>query len=194
MENEIWKDIPEYEGLYQVSNLGNVRSLNYNKTKKIKVLKQGIQKKGYLFITLSKEGKHKSYNAHRLVAKVFIPNPNNLPQVNHKDEDKTNNSVENLEWCSAEYNVNYGTRTDRHRQNMIGKNIGNPKIKTMLGKFGKEHNNSKPINQYTKEGVLIKIWDCAADVKRELGFNQQNIGKCAMGKRKTANGFIWKYA
>lgn len=109
---EIFKDIEGYEGLYQISNYGNVKSLNFNRTGKEKILKPTKNSDGYLQICLHKQGIKKHY-IHRLVAQAFIENPNNLPQVNHKDEDKTNNYIENLEWCERKYNINYGTRTDK---------------------------------------------------------------------------------
>lgn len=107
---EIWKDIPNYENLYQISNLGRIKSLqNY---RKYNILTPRI-KKGYYTIGLRKNGKRKWYLIHRLVAKTFIPNNDNLPQVNHIDENKLNNRVNNLEWCNASYNNNYGTRQER---------------------------------------------------------------------------------
>lgn len=108
LPKQIWKDIPGYEGKYQVSNTGRVRSLNYGRTGKIKVLKQGTKDNGYKVVVIYKNGKRKKYLVHRLVAQAFIPNPNNYPIINHKDENKTNNAVWNLEWCTYEYNVNYG--------------------------------------------------------------------------------------
>ena len=108
LPKQIWKDIPGYEGLYQVSNTGRVRSLNYNRTGETKVLKQGTNKGGYKRVNLYKDGKFKIYFVHRLVALVFIPNPNNYPVINHKDENPKNNTVWNLEWCTQEYNINYG--------------------------------------------------------------------------------------
>jgi hypothetical protein len=102
---EIWKDIKEYEGKYQVSNLGNVRSLNYNKTNTVKLLKTYTNKNKYVYVTL---GQNNTYRVHRLVAEAFIPNPDNLPYINHKDENPSNNHVDNLEWCTQKYNVNYG--------------------------------------------------------------------------------------
>ena len=104
---EIFKDIAEYEGLYQVSNLGNVKALNYRHTGKDKILKPKNKKDGYLEVNLCKEGKVKHHLIHRLVGQAFIENPNNLPQINHRDEDKTNNASSNLEWCDAAYNINY---------------------------------------------------------------------------------------
>ena len=119
---EIWKDIPEYEGLYQASNLGNIRVLNRvvnsgiknNNTviRKGKLLKQRINQ-GYYEVALSKDNKKRFLKVHRLIAITFIPNLNNLPSINHKDENKLNNRVDNLEWCSIKYNCNYGTRNQR---------------------------------------------------------------------------------
>lgn len=101
---EIWKEIEGYEGLYEVSNLGNVKSLNKRKGR---ILKPAKNNKGYLYVNLFKQGKVKKHFVHRLVAKAFIENPDNLPQVNHKDEDKTNNNISNLEFCDCQYNIDY---------------------------------------------------------------------------------------
>lgn len=123
MQKEIWKDITGYENLYQVSNLGNVRVLDryvnsgikYNSKVKRKgrLLRQHIKNNGYLQVTLTLNNKRKYYNVHRLVAQAFILNSNNLEQVNHKDENKQNNNVNNLEWISPKDNCNYGTRNSR---------------------------------------------------------------------------------
>ena len=113
MEKEIWKDIDGYEGLYQVSNLGRVKSLHHNKEK---ILKGSYNSKGYYFVKLCKNGISKSIFVHRLVAQEFIPNPDNLPIVNHKDENPRNNNVDNLEWCTQKYNANYGTVRERQAQ------------------------------------------------------------------------------
>lgn len=104
---EEWKNIIGYEGLYEVSNKGNVRNVRRNK-----LLKLSKDYYGYIRVSLSKNGIQTGLKVHRLVAQAFIPNPNNLPQVNHRNEDKTDNSVENLEWCTAKYNNNYGHRTE----------------------------------------------------------------------------------
>lgn len=182
---EIWKNIEGYPN-YQVSNLGNVRNINFNRTSKTKVLKSCIDGKGYQYVALYKDGKRKCSKVHRLVAQAFLPNPNNYKEVNHKDEDKTNNCVDNLEWCTTEYNVNYGTRTDRA--------IQHPNFKHRLGVLGKDNPNSKPINQYNLDGSFIRSWDSTMDVQRKLCFYSSSIRACANGKRKTAYGFIWKYA
>ena len=113
---EQWKDIKGYEGLYQVSNLGNVKALKKRAGKSIrneKLLKTYIDKYGYVYTILCKNNKTHLATIHRLIAEAFIPNPNNLPQINHKDENKQNNNIDNLEWCTCKYNINYGTRTKR---------------------------------------------------------------------------------
>lgn len=115
---EIWKDIKGFEGLYQVSNYGNVKSLNYNKTGKECILKNRKRYDGYCSIRLCNKTV-KTFSIHRLVAEAFIPNPNNLPEVNHRDEDKTNNNVTNLEWCDKKYNINYGTRTEKTSKQVL---------------------------------------------------------------------------
>lgn len=160
-----WRPVNGYEGKYEVSNTGMVRSLNYNKTGSIQILKPLNNNLGYLKVRLS----GKSYFIHRLVAQAFIPNPLNLPQVNHKDENKQNNRVENLEWCTAEYNTNYGN-----------------------GNKGRELKHNKPIIQI-KDGHPILKWASAKLVHQCLGWNANNIKECCKGRRKTANGFEWRY-
>ena len=111
---EEWKDIPGYEGLYEVSNMGNVRNVRRNK-----LLRLSKTNNRYIRVSLCKNGIKTGLTVHRLVAEAFIPNPDNLPEVNHKDEDKSNNSVENLEWCDAKYNIHYGTRSDKVKKTQI---------------------------------------------------------------------------
>lgn len=181
---EIWRDIEGYYGYYQVSNFGNVRSLDrylvFNGTislRKGKVLTQHTEKKGYKVVTLSKDNKQKVYKVHRLVAEAFIQNPDNLPQVNHKDEDKTNNCVYNLEFCTQKYNLNYGTRTER----MIQSRNGTTKPKSVL--------------QFTKNGEFIKEYPSTCEASRQTGINQSNISACCRGHKRYrhAGGFIWKF-
>ena len=127
MTEEIWRPVVGYEGLYEVSSYGRVRSLDryvkcdYESYRlhKGKVLSPAKDRYGYLYVVLSCNGKHKTITVHRLVAQAFIPNPDDLPIINHKDEDKLNNCVENLEWCTAKYNMNYGTRNIRIRETAI---------------------------------------------------------------------------
>ena len=115
---ETWKDIPEYEGLYQASTLGRIRSVErfvpgkkgFFKLMKSVILKHTTAGRGYASVMLSKNGVTKRWNVHRLIALTFIPNPNNLPEVNHKDENKKHNVCSNLEWCDSKYNANYGHR------------------------------------------------------------------------------------
>lgn len=109
---EIWKDIKGYEGKYLISNTGKVKSLNYNNTKKSKLLKQN-NINGYNTVCLWENSKSKRCRVNRLVAEAFISNPSNLPEVNHKDENKMNNNVDNLEWCDSKYNCNYGNRNKK---------------------------------------------------------------------------------
>lgn len=172
MNREEWRTIPEYEGLYMVSNLGNVKSLNYKNTGKEGLLKQKTTKKlGYKIVTLCKNANTECKRVHRLVAQAFIQNTDNLPCVNHKDENGSNNCVENLEWCSYKYNNSYGNR--------LKKSAAKKSIK---------------IYQYTKDGEVINVWPSAMEVERQLGFAHENLAKCCKGKIKSAYGFVWKYA
>ena len=162
MKKEYWKPVVGYEGLYEVSNWGRVKSLKFGKEK---ILKPSKNKKGYLHVVLCKENILKNFLVHRLVAEAFIPNPNNYKEVNHKDEDKSNNIVTNLEWCDRKYNQNYGTINERL---------------------------SKPVLQYDLEGNFIKEWKSTMECGRN-GYQQGHIADCCRGERKTHKGFIWKY-
>ena len=177
--NEIWKDVKGYEGLYQVSNMGRVKSLERTVTRKNgrkqtireRILKPRTNQDGYLRVTLYNNGnKIKQFLVHRLVCEAFHENPENKPCVNHKDENKTNNIASNLEWCTASENSNHGTRTARSTKA-----------------------RSKPVGQYTRDGKLIKVWESTMEVERQLGFANQSISAVARGKLKTAYGYVWKY-
>lgn len=118
---EEWKEIEGYEGLYEVSNLGRVKSLKYGKERILKAGKDGC---GYMLVNLCKEGKMKMFRIHRLVAAAFIPNPQNLPEINHIDENKENNCSDNLEWCDRKYNINHGTRNERISKRVLCEETG----------------------------------------------------------------------
>ena len=166
MTEEIWCPINGYEGLYDVSDKGRVRSLKFGKERILKPLRNTC---GYLQVCLCKNGEIKQCLVHRIVAQTFNPNPDNLTEVNHKDENKTNNSVQNLEWCDRKYNINYGIR--------------NQIISMKL---------SKPVLQFTKGGKFVKEWKSTIDVERNLGYSHTNIASCCTGKLKYAYNFIWK--
>ena len=185
-ETEIWRT-PIYKGEiydnYQVSNFGQILSLNFGRTGKPKLLKTSKDKYGYLRVSLYKNGKQNYFQIHRLVAETFIPNPNNLPQINHKDENKENNFVGtpekdykdgNLEWCTSEYNINYGTHNER-----VSKAMTNGKL-------------SKTVLQFTKSGEFIREWPSTRECERN-GFNQGEVSKCCIGEVKSHKGYIWKY-
>jgi hypothetical protein len=173
---ESWKDIKGYEDLYQVSNLGRVKSTVY---KKEKILIPKKISKGYYRIKLNKNKEIKRIMLHRLVAEAFIPNPQNKPQVNHKDGDKSNNCVENLEWCTPKENV----------QHAIQNNLFNNSLKTL-----KENNikSRKKIQQFDLKNNFIKEYECLLEIKN-AGFCSYNVRRVCRKERKTAYGFIWKY-
>ena len=166
-EEEIWCPIKGYEGLYEVSDQGRVKSLKFGKER---IMKNIRNKDGYLSVGLRKNREQKWYLVHRLVAQTFIPNPDNLPEVNHKDEDKINNKVSNLEWCDRKYNQNYGTGIQRMAEK-----------------------KSKSVLQYTKSGEFVKEWKSGMDVQRNINYSRSDISLCCNGKLKSANGFVWKF-
>lgn len=178
---EIWKAIEGYEGLYEVSNMGRVRSLGqWKKNSKNgkywlngRVLKPGLGGNGYYFVCLYKDGSHRNHNIHRLVALAFVHNndPINKPTVNHKNEVKTDNRAENLEWLSMKANLAYGTGRSR--------SIAAQK--------------TKPIIQYDKAGNEVARYSGVNEAERQTGFSNTNISACCRGKYKQAYGFVWKY-
>lgn len=183
---EIWRDIKGYENLYQISSEGRVRSLDrYVKNKgKLNFRKGKIlttsNRNGYSSVSLSKDGVITTHSVHRLVALAFLDNPNDFSIINHRNEIKNDNRVENLEWCTHKYNMNYGTINKRR-----GESLG----------YGKNNLCSKPILQFTKNGELVRKWDCSMDIERELGFDNSNITKCCNGKKHylSAYGYKWGY-
>lgn len=166
MKTETWKPIADYVGLYEVSNKGRVRNLKTGR-----ILKPGNNGRGYLFVGLYKNGAVKYHYLHRLVALTFIPNPNKLPEVNHKDEIRTNNKLDNLEWISHRDNSNYGKRNER-----VSKS------------------KSKAIVQFDlSTGLILKTYSSTITATRVTGINQGNISKAARGIIKTAGKFGWRY-
>ena len=172
---EIWKDVVGYEGLYQVSNLGRIKTFERKRFKKIEnsflmkktgreiIMKTSKNCGGYETVCLHRNGEIKQFKVHRLVAMAFIPNPNNLPQINHKDENKANNSVENLEWCTERYNNSYGTRKERASKSV-----------------------------YCVE--LNKTYKSMTEAGKEIGLPFGNISKVCRGQNKTCAGYHWRYA
>lgn len=176
--SEIWKAVPGYEGLYEVSNMGRVRSLDT-----IVVTKRGVQKKkkglllqpmktkkGYYMVNLQKTRMY----VHRIVAAAFLPNPDLLPYINHKDENKENNRVDNLEWCDNKYNLNYGTTLERMRAHSAG--------------FPK-----KRVVQMDREGNELGEFESLADAARAVGVPYTNIAVCCKETYRTAGGYKWKF-
>lgn len=167
---EVWKDIEGYEGLYQVSNFGRIKSLNYRHTEKEKIVKQD-NSSGYKRVTLYKDGLRYRQLVHRLVAEAFIPNPNNLPEINHKDECTSNNVVTNIEWCMPKYNCNYGTRMERITKT-----------------------KEKGVVQLTTKGEFIERFKSIANASRETGIDRKTIRECCQGNRNNQRKYIWKYS
>lgn len=170
MESEEWREIKGYEGIYQVSSLGRVRSLDRKvkfsdgRERKYgnKILSSKLSNRGYLMVTLWRNRNSQRLAIHRLVAKAFIPNPDNLPQVNHKDENKTNNRANNLEWCTNQYNNQYSKNTK--------------------------------IAQYDKQGNKIKEWGSIKEASLHLNIRANHITMCCKGVIKSCGGYCWKYS
>ena len=189
-ESEVWKDISGYVGLYQVSNFGRVKSLQrvikvkhptgctYTKRWLCRILKPVKDTNGYSVVSL---GKHNRKLIHRLVAEAFIPNPENKPHINHIDGNKTNNFLENLEWATVSENALHSHRVLRHKS-----------VNPTLGKFGKNHHNSKIVLQI-KDGKIIAKFYGAAEAERKTKINRTAICMTCRGYHKTAGGFQWKY-
>lgn len=168
MDKIIWKDIKDYEGLYQINNYGEIKSL-HNYRGKGNILTP-IIKRGYYEIGLRKNGIRKWHLVHRLVANAFIPNSNNLPQINHKDENKLNNDINNLEWCTVKYNNCYGSR---------------------LKRVSNTNKLKKKVIQFDLKGNKLNVFNSIKEASRQTKTDSTDISKCINNKRKTANNFVW---
>lgn len=187
LEGESWKDIKNYEGFYQVSNYGRIKSLQRNVPTKggstrisnVRILKAKINQHGYCTVTLIATGMGRGFfMVHRLVAEAFIPNTNHLPFINHKDENKLNNVVLNLEWCTAKYNTNYGTGIERRSKSQMC-----------------THPNSKRVRQLNLNGEEVAVFDSLAAASRAMGVHKTRIARCCRGEKNanTSCGYKWEF-
>jgi hypothetical protein len=175
---EQWKDVIGYEGSYQVSNLGNVRSLNYRRQGFAQNLVPKLSNRGYYHVHLRKDGKVKDFTIHRLVAMMFLPNFRELPEINHINEVKTDNRVENLEWCTRSQNVRHSLPDTRRP------NTRRPRKRA----------RNEPIIQSDSHGSIVKTWDNVREIELATKMSAWSIYQCCEGKRKTAYGFKWQFA
>lgn len=182
-DKEQWKPIPQYEELYEVSDKGNVRSIaQYTchhtvvPRPKPRIVKAALTHDGYVRVTLSNHGVQKHFTVHRLVALAFIPNTNHLPQVNHKDENPQNNSVDNLEWCTGKQNCNYGKHCQRIKERLALKN-----------------HLAKPVARLDRDGDVIEIYKSVNEAARQMGVRGENISRCCNGRYSHSCGYGWKY-
>lgn len=195
---EIWKDIPGYEGYYQASNLGRIKSLVRIKkansgtymSKEI-ILKQATSRLGYKKVELCKNGTQKNWWVHRAVALAFLPNPNNWPDINHKDENPANNNVSNLEWCTEQYNMNYGTCIDRRKATFVRNKSF---VKANATKVRNQSRGAEtPIYGVSKNGNTLLSYRSITEASRKTGISKGHIGECVRGIRKSAGGYYWNY-
>ena len=198
MEQEIWKSVVGFEGLYEASSFGRIKSLpkirkgrgGYTHFLKERILKPqpSVSGRGEKHVTLRKNGKSFVKSVHRLVAISFIPNPNNLPQINHKDENPSNNRVDNLEWCDGFYNHNYGTIKERTKAT-VAKN--NSYRKSLLKKISKGY--IKNVMCLDDNGNLLGIYENSIAAGKATGVYPRSIRRCCSGEMKHSGGFVWKY-
>lgn len=197
---ETWKDIKDYEGFYQVSNLGNVKSLKRN-TAHERILKPKVDKGGYLCVNLTKNGIVKTYKIHRLVGLTFIPNPKNKYSINHINGNKTDNRVENLEWATYKEQVVHAVKMGLWKWSDERKNGLRDTLKKR-GKLVTKHKNVHgkghefgcvQVIQKDDDGNIVKIWDSMSDASRDIGVPVSHIVRVCKGVRKHARGFVWEY-
>ena len=189
LEGEIWKGVPGYEN-YEVSNMGRVRSLDHYTLKsgdcrstliKGRILSQTVGKTGYYTVLMypanSTKKDRKLVKVHRMIALAFLDNPHNLPQINHKDEDKTNNRLENLEYCDGRYNINYGTAIERAKSTF----------------FKSYTEKVRRIIQYKQDGSVVQVFKNMFEATSKTGYTSNSISLCCNGYCKTCHGYVFKY-
>jgi hypothetical protein len=187
---EKWRDVKGYEGLYMVSNLGRVRSLDrmvvaplgHYGIRNGVILRQKLNTSGYPFVILHYNGKPHSMTVHRLLMCAFVPNPDNKPQINHKNGIRTDNCVGNLEWCTPSENIKHSYSELGHRPN-----------RAMKGRFGGDNPTSKPVVQYTLNGKFIAEYGGQSEAARETGILGEYISRCCRGVQNNAGGYVWKF-
>jgi hypothetical protein len=201
---EVWKDIPGYEGYYQASTTGTIRSVG--RWVKVgegrrylpgRMLKQHKDPKGYYRVSLCKDGKSKVFKAHRLIALTFIPNPKNYPMINHKDEVPCHNWVHNIEWCDAAYNNSYGTAKQRQSAKLRGRPLYHFRGEKnfMYGKHicRGDHPYARKVAQMDMDGNIIKIHGCLIDAGESVGVTGGSIAHVCKGRMATCRGYKWAY-
>lgn len=191
MEEEIWKDIPGYEGRYRVSSWGRVMSMNFEGRCGPRLLRGTVSCYGYRVVTLYKDGKEKKWFVHRLVAIAFIPNPGNKPMIDHIDTVRTNNHIENLRWCTLTENQNNPLTLKKFSQTSTGRRFSEETRKRMSAIHKEIH--FTPIYQLSLSGEIIKEWPGLKIAAEELGVQHRSISQCCRGRYKTAGGYKWKY-
>lgn len=195
MDEEVWKPVVGYEGLYEVSSKGRVRSLPF-KHSNCKVLKLTQRNNGYLFLTLSKNRVQKPHSVHRLVAMAFIPNPDNKPTVNHKNEIRTDNRVENLEWATYYEQNHYGTHLQKAKSS-LKRTYNTPQMKEMLSLRQKKNKSGaacgKRIVQLDKSFNFVNTWNSITQAATTLCISQSSISMCLTGKTTSSHGYLWIY-
>ena len=199
---ETWKDISGFEHMYQVSSLGRIKSLSRTvavrggyRTTTEKLLNCSHLPNGYVQVHLSKNHHVSMKLLHRLVAEAFIPNPDNFPCINHKDGDPSNNCVDNIEWCTYEYNSNYPICKQRQSLAMHRRYAKDPDfLMACKQRLDRYHAQSRRrVCQLTQDGVLVNTWESALSTA-SAGFKHTNVISCANGKRKTHHGYKWMWA
>lgn len=197
-EKEVWKPVRNYEGLYEVSNMGRVKSLNYRHTGKERILKTRKNRSGYVTVNLYQEGKMKTCTIHKLVGQEFLENPMGYTELNHLDEDKENNRADNLEFCSRSYNINHGTRNKRVAEKVSEKLRGRKQTEEHIKKRAEKMTNnpklSKPVICINKVSGLIVEFPSLCEASRQTGISLSHIWECCKGRRKSAGGHIFFYA